>query len=265
MKNTKIQTSKQVTSNAKRIFEDLGIIAFAILQFLVLIYFIATVDMNPILMGILVFFSIAILLYVFLIYIIAPILSFVYRLIFFNVLQKSSKHGEDVLTDFLYRIERTPDGRAIFPPYPFSRTAYILSRSDEKRVKRFILKASIIGFFIFAVAFEFYSKKVSFVVLFAWIIFYFVKINQLMAHSEKSRLMTLKDRAKMLGLRGSTGLFIAALIATSAGIFISTFPDPATKFLGILVTLLFGLSLIQTVFLIVYAFQFTMKKKSTFK
>lgn len=248
----------------KKILSYISIIAFAVLQFLVLIYFIATKDMNPIVMVVLVFLSIVIILYVFLFYILAPILSFIFRLIFFNVLRNSDpRHADDVLMDSLYRIERTPDGRAIFPPYPFLRTAYILSSEDEKRVKRFISIASIIGIFINAVAYEFYSTKVGLVVFFE-LLFYLVRINQLVAHSEKTRLrMTLKDRAKMLGLRGSVGLFIAALIMTSAGIFISTLPDPATKFLGILVTPLFGFALIQTIFFIVYALQFTMKKKST--
>jgi len=152
------------------------------------------------------------------------------------------------------------DGKTIF--YPYGRAGYILSEDSEKKAKDFLKRYYVISIFaiiVLTILFKMYAL-ISLIFICPY---YFFNIKKFIVNSERVTQRTaleekVKRMAVSMGLPMCILMLLGSLLMTSISIF--AIFSSEVRLVGVLGTLLFGLGLIQSVFLVKYS-SFLSKKK----
>jgi len=151
--------------------------------------------------------------------------------------------------------KKREDGKTIFYPYGVFGCGYIVSQEKESKIKKFLMKYYTISFIAIIVSFVLLGP-LAFVLFPILLPLYAVTIRQLLLNEEKTQEKMkygdgLKNMAASMGIRTSILLLVGAIVMEAGSIFSFFITD--NRLMSIFCTVLFGLALLQTIFLVKYS------------
>jgi hypothetical protein len=165
------------------------------------------------------------------------------------------------LVDSYFR--KSSEGNLIFYPYGKFGSGYIIIDDDQIKIKKFLNRYLKISFPLILLS-VFLFGIYAFVLLFIFILFYSIKIKNLLANAKRTREKIkikeiLRNMAVSMGIPTSIFMLIASILMVGGSAFVLFYRNE--KLIGILGLLFFGIGLCQSAFLVKYSIEQTRDKE----